>query len=89
MTVSGRYYLIRTPLDRARPLTARHCNGAKRANKRVAIDYAKSLAVGFRKQTPVRNRRISVYTVDPGKRPTLLFQCHASRTSDKIVSEVL
>lgn len=86
MTVSGRYYLIRTPAHRGKPFTEA---GLVYGNKRIAIAQAKAVANDWSEITPVRDRRISVYTVDPGKRPTLLFQCHADRKTGKIVSEVL
>ena len=79
-----RYYLIRTPALRGKSFEY----GERSTNKRIAIATAKSIA-GYWHETPVRNRRISVYTVEPGKRPTLLYQCHADRKTGKIVSEVL
>ena len=84
-----RYYLIRTPQNRIFPLTARSLTGTVRNNKRLAINWAKVQAHIYRHRTPARDRRISVYTVDPGKRPSLLFQCHADRKTGKIVSEQL
>ena len=80
-----RYYLVRTPYHRGRVLTA----GLYHSNKRGAIARAKSEAYEWRHHTPVRDRRVSVYTVNPGQRPTLLYQCHFDRRSGKIVSEVL
>ena len=83
------YYLIRTPRHRTLPLTARNCSGVKRNNKRLAISFAKKLAGDWKDVTPVRNRRMSVYTVHRGERPSLLAQYHADRRTGKIVSEVL
>jgi hypothetical protein len=93
MPTPKRYYLIRTPAHRGRPFS-RHpraplANGSHHGNKRIAIAFAKRCARGWHDRTPVRNRRVSVYTIDPGKRPSLLFQCHADRKTGRIVSEVL
>lgn len=83
--VPGRYYLVRTPQHRKQPMPY----GEIRGNKRDAIGFAKAQAFVYRTCVPVRSRRVSVYTVDFGKRPTLLFQCHWSRTDKRIVSEEL
>jgi hypothetical protein len=83
--VPGRYYLVRTPKDRQQPMPY----GTIKGNKRDAIGAAKSFARRWASCVPVRDRRISVYTVDHGQRPTLLFQCHVNRRTGKIVSEQL
>lgn len=87
MSTPKRYYLIRTP--RTRSKAARYVSPLRSSSKRHAISSARRIARLYKLRTPVRNRRISVYTVDPGKRPSLLFQCHWNRTTGKIVSEVL
>lgn len=80
-----RYYLVRTPEHRGDRLT----EGIQRSNKRDAIATAKAEARIFWNVTPKRDRRVSVYVMDPGKRASLLFQCHWSRTEKRIVSEIL
>jgi len=58
--------------------------------KREAIAHAREIARwNFRDRADRTPRRVSVYVIDPGKRPSLLFQCHVSRKTGRIVSEVL
>jgi len=88
-----RYYLIRTPEHRGRPLVTlgiESC-GIVRGNKRDAIRAAKLAANSeqLRNRTPVRNRRVSVYTCEPGQRPSLLLQIHVSRKTGHFVMEQL
>lgn len=89
MPTPKRRYLIRTPRHRGKPFVGPDFCGAVRTNKRDAIRFAKMLAQSWATHTPVRNRRISVYSVIAGWRPTLLYQCHADRKTGKIVSEIL
>ena len=83
-----RYYLIRSPDHVGLPFTGDRA-GIRRHNKRDAIAIAKHEARVFVRRTPVRARRVSVYTVEDGKRPTLLYQCHVDRRSNRIISEEL
>jgi hypothetical protein len=82
------YYLIRSPDHVGLPFTGDRA-GIRRNNKRDAIATAKAEARIFVRRTPVRARRVSVYTVEDGKRPTLLYQCHIDLRNDRIVSEEL
>jgi len=84
-----RYYLIRTPDMRRR--SRRSIRGITRTNKRDAIREAKLQANSeqLRNRTPVRNRRVSVYSCEPGQRPSLLLQIHVSRKTGHFVMEQL
>lgn len=86
-----RYYLIRTP-DHARMRKGAtiYGPGYHRTSKRDAVSTAKFMAKAYGAESGgPRARRISVYVVDPGKRPSLLFQAHYSRKLSRIVVEEL
>ena len=81
-------YIVRSPAHRREePNNLRF--GVHMRVKREAIELAQRCALALQDRTPVRNRRVSVYFHDEGKRPSLLYQCHVNRKTGRIVSEVL
>lgn len=84
-----RQYVIRTPAHRGTSIGSKVV-GFRRSTKREAISLAKWLAGHWMDEgKTIPQRRVSVYVLEGGKRPTLLYQAHWSRKFKRIISEQL
>jgi hypothetical protein len=88
MSGARSYYIVRTPQHRK--AGRNKFDGFRRTNKRDAISLAKFMARTWMNEgRTVSARRVDLYTIERGWRPTLLFQCHWSRKFKRVISEEL